>query len=475
VIASVRRNAELALIILGVTVTGGAYTLGALGRTSSLPADIGPFLGIVLGLLLVAHIATRRLAPGADAVLLPVATLLNGIGYVFIARLADPANEPQLPGLQALYTAMGIGAYVVTLVVIRRVRDLQRYKWTFAFIGVGLLLLPLAPGIGRNINDSRIWISVAGWSFQPGEIAKLTLALFFAGYLVERRELLAMATWRLGPLWLPEPRHLGPVLAAWGASLVIMVFEKDLGSSLLFFALFIAMLWIATERAAYLALGLAMFAAGAVVAWQEFSHVHDRVSIWLNPWADPQGDGFQIVQATFALAWGGATGTGIGLGDPSRIPLSYNDFIIAAIGEELGLLGTTAVLLAFVLMIGAGLRVAIRAERPFEKLLAGGLTTILGVQAFIIIGGVTRVVPLTGVTLPFVSYGGSSLLANYVLLALLMRISDSTARDLGEVPPRLTRSERKAARRAEKQAPKEADDPAIVGSPDPTNPGWSPA
>ncbi len=427
-IATVRRNAELALIVLGVLATAGAYTLGALGRTSSLPADIGPFFGVVVGLLVVAHLATRWLAPGADAVLLPVATLLNGIGYVFVARV-----KPDLAGLQALYTAIGIGAYVLTLLVVRRVRDLQRYKWTFAMIGVLLLLLPLAPGIGRNINGSRIWINAGGWSFQPGEIAKLALALFFAGYLVERRELLAMATWRIGPLWLPEPRHLGPVLAAWGTSLVIMVFERDLGSSLLFFTLFVVMLWVATERGAYLVLGLVMFAVGALISWNQFGHVQDRVDTWLDPWADAQGTGFQLVQATYALAWGGITGTGIGLGDPTRIPLVQNDFIFAAIGEELGLLGSTAVLLGFILMIGAGLRVAVRAERPFEKLLATGLTTILGVQAFIIVGGVVRVVPLTGVTLPFVSYGGSSLLANYILLALLMRISDTTAHDLDEV------------------------------------------
>lgn len=444
VIATVRRNAELALIVLGVLVTAGAYTLGALGRTSSLPADIGPFLGVVLGLLLVAHLATRWLAPGADSVLLPVATLLNGIGYVFIARV-----KPELAGLQALYTGIGIAAYVGTLLLVRRVRDLQRYKWTFALGGVLLLLLPLAPGIGRNINGSRIWINVAGWSFQPGEIAKLALALFFAAYLVERRELLAMATWRVGPLWLPEPRHLGPVLVAWGASLVIMVFETDLGSSLLFFMLFVVMLWIATERAAYLALGFVMFAAGALVAWRSFSHVQDRVDTWLDPWTDAQGAGFQLVQAAYAMAWGGVTGTGIGLGSPTRIPLAQNDFIFAAVGEELGLLGTTALLLGYILMIGAGLRIALRSERPFEKLLAAGLTTILGVQAFIIIGGVLRVVPLTGVTLPFVSYGGSSLLANYVLLALLMRISDTSARDLDEVPIKPSRAERRAARHTE--------------------------
>jgi cell division protein FtsW (lipid II flippase) len=274
------------------------------------------------------------------------------------------------------------------------------------------------------------------------------LALFFAAYLVEHREVLAMATWRLGPLWLPEPRHLGPVLIAWMASLVVLIGQKDLGSALLFFTLFVVMLWIATERASYLAIGTVLFAVGAYAAWHLEATVRTRVTIWLDPWSDSLGKGYQLVQAAFAFAWGGVTGTGLALGDPTRIPEVKNDFIFAAIGEELGLLGTTAIIISYLLMIGAGLRIANRTERPFEKLLAAGLTTIIGVQAFVIIAGVTRVLPLTGVTLPFVSYGGSSLLANYILLAILMRISDSTAQRLGELPPRKpTRRERRQAER----------------------------
>lgn len=444
-----RRNVELGLILLGAIVTGGAYTLMALGRTASLPADIGPFLGVVLGLLLAAHVATRLLAKGADPVLLPVAALLNGLGYVFIARI-----DNDLAGLQATWTMVGVGAYVATLVLVRRPNDLGRYKWTFAIIGLGLLALPFVPGVGRLINGSRIWVSLGPVNFQPGEFAKIALAVFFAGYLVDKREVLAMATWRVGPFWLPEPRHLGPVAVAWAASLVIMVGQRDLGSSLLFFTLFVVMLWVATERTSYLVLGAVLFAAGALLAWTMFDHVQQRVSIWLDPWADPLGDGYQIVQSMFAFAWGGLSGTGLGLGDPTRIPEVQNDFIFAAIGEELGLLGAAAVLAGYLLMIGGGLRVAMRADRPFEKLLATGLTTILGVQAFIIMAGVTRVLPLTGVTLPFVSYGGSSLVANYVLLALLVRISDVTAARLGEVPTRPNRRARKWARQEAKAAAK---------------------
>jgi peptidoglycan glycosyltransferase len=232
---------------------------------------------------------------------------------------------------------------------------------------------------------------------------------------------------------MPQPRDLAPVLAAWAVSLVIMTGQRDLGSSLLFFALFVVMLWVASERASYLGIGTLLFAGGAYGAWRMFDHVKTRVTIWLNPWKSAQTSGYQVVQGAYALAWGGITGTGIGLGDPTRVPAIQTDFIIVAIGEELGLLGTTAVLVAYLFMVGSGLRIAIRAQHPFEKLLAVGLTTILGVQAFVIIGGVTRLVPLTGVTLPFVSYGGSSLVANYVLLALLLRISHDGAVEAGEV------------------------------------------
>ena len=445
-ISQVRRSTELGLIILAAIITAGAYVLAALGRTSTLPANLAPFLVIILGLLLVAHLATRAFAPGADGTLLPLAALLNGLGYVMIARV-----DTDLAGLQATWTLVAIGAYVATLFVVRRVPDLARYKWTFALIGIVLLLLPFVPGVGFAAPDgARLWVSVGPINFQPGEFAKLALALFFAAYLTERRELLAAGTWKVGPFHLPEPRHLGPLFIAWGASLVVLIGQKDMGSSLLFFALFVVLLWVATERVSWLAMGAVLFAAGSFVAWNVIANVQDRVDVWLNPWQQRDGKGFQLVQSTFALAWGKLTGTGLGLGDPTRIPEVKNDFIFAAFGEELGLLGGTALIVAYLLMVGSGLRIAIQAERTFEKLLATGLTTILGIQAFVIIGGVTRVVPLTGVTLPFVSYGGSSLVANYVLLALLMRIADSSAQFSGLIPRRITWRQRRAERRADK-------------------------
>lgn len=417
-----RRNTELGLVVLGAMVSAGGYVLAALGRTARMPADLGPFLAVVVALIVAAHVATRRLVPDADPVLLPLAGLLNGLGYVFVARL-----DADLGRLQAAWTAIGVGAFVATLLLVRHARDLERLRYTVALGGILLLLAPLAPGIGRTINGARLWVRVGPLNFQPGELAKIALAVFFASYLVERREVLSIATRRIGPLTAPDLRHFGPVLAAWALSLVVIMAERDLGSSLLFFALFIAMLWVATGRGAYLGVGAVMFVTGATAAWWRFAHVQERVRIWLDPWAHAAGEGYQIVQGWFALGSGGIAGAGLALGSPQRIPAAATDFIIAAIGEELGLVGTTAVLAAYILMVGAGIRIALRAENMFEKLLAAGLTLIIGLQSFIIVGGVTRLVPLTGITLPFVSYGGSSLVANYVLIAILLRISHDEA------------------------------------------------
>ena len=408
---------------MAIVITAGAYVLAALGKTASLPANVGPFLVVIIGLLVAAHFAVRQLAPAADNVLLPVAGLLNGIGYVFIARL-----DNDQAGLQAMWTAVGILAFIATLAVIRRPRDLERYRYTFALVGVGLLLIPLAPGVGRTVNGARLWVKLGPLTFQPGELAKIVLALFFASYLVEKRTLLSRHSLPEGVgSVLARARYFGPILLAWGASLVVLVAEKDLGSSLLFFGLFVTMLWVATAWSVYLVAGVSLFALGAAVSWETFSHVKERVDVWIDPWSRASNQGFQILQALFGMGTGGMTGSGLGLGDPTRIPAAGTDMIFAAIGEELGLLGTVAILAAFLTIIGVGLRIASRARSEFEQLLAVGLTAVIGLQAFLIIGGVTRLLPLTGVTLPFVSYGGSSLVANYILLALLLRISDSSA------------------------------------------------
>lgn len=412
-----------------------------------MPARIVPFAVFVLSLLVVSHFAIRFLAQGADPLILPTAALLHGLGYVMIARLSD-----RWAGLQATWSLVGVTAFVVTLVFVQKPGDLRRYQFTSLALGVALLLLPLVPGVGFTSGGARIWVSIGAINFQPGEFAKILLAVFFAAYLAERRELIAAGRRSFMGVRIPEARHLAPILVAWGVSVVVMVGERDLGSSLLFFTLFVVMLWVATERVAFLVSGLTLFSAGAVIAYKLFDHVQTRVDIWLHPWDQYTGRGYQPIQGLFAMANGGLAGTGLGLGDPGAIPAAHNDFIFAALAEELGLFGATAILAAFVLLVGAGMRTALRAQRDFEKLLAIGLTTIVAVQTFIIIGGVLRVVPLTGVTLPFMSYGGSSLVANYVLLAILIRISHSTSVSLHEIPDSPAPTERLAAwrmRRAE--------------------------
>ena len=414
-----RRSTEFGLVLLAGFITVVAYALASLGKTATLPANLGPFLGVVVVLLVVGHLAVRTLAPRADQTLLPLAALLNGLGYVFIVRLSH-----HQAGLQAVWTSLGIAAFVATLLFVPRARDLDRYRYLFVFGGVGLLLLPLLPVIGENIGGSRVWVHIGPLNFQPGEFAKISLLIFCASYLAEKREVLSQGDRRLGPIPLPDLRALGPVVLAWGLSIVVMVFERDLGMSMLYFGLFIALLYVATGRRRYVGAGVGLFAAASVMAYLAFAHVQERFHIWVNPWKVSQSSGYQIVQAMFAFGAGGVAGTGLALGSPTRIPAVQTDFIFAAIGEELGLAGTIAVLIAFILIVGSALRIAVRAEQPMDKLMAVGAAAIFGLQTFIIISGVIRLLPLTGLTLPFVSYGGSSLVANYILLGLLLRISD---------------------------------------------------
>ena len=390
-------------------------------------------MGGILGLFVVAHLAVRKWAPRADATLLPLVALLLGIGFVTISRLdlAIPEAKRVAP-TQALWTAVGVGAFVVTLVVVRRVRDLARYRYTFLLLGVVALgCSRSSPASASRSTARRLWARIGPLTVQPGEAAKVLLVVFFAAYLVEKRELLSSGSRRLGRMHLPDPKHLGPLLLPWILSIMILILQKDLGSSLLFFAVFVAMLYIATDRAAYLAVGAVLFAGAVAITYNFFGHVQQRIDTWIDPWVDRQGNAYQLVQSLYAFGSGGFQGTGIGLGRPDIIPVATTDFIFAAIGEELGLLGTVAVVIGFMLLVGSAFRIAVQSQRPFSKLFAAGLATILGVQTFVIIGGVTRLIPLTGVTLPFVSYGGSSLVANFVILALLMRISDENAAGRG--------------------------------------------
>ncbi len=416
---------QLALVIFAALLSVGAYVLVTVGKTGRTPPDVGAFVAGIAAAYLLAHVVVTRFARGADPVLLPVAAILAGLGYAEIYRLDTGLAAEQLGWL-----LLALALFGVTIVVIRDHRSLDAYTYTIGLVGLALLLLPIAPGIGETINGARLWVRLGPIRFQPSEIAKVLIVVFLASYLSARKELLAVATRRLGPLRLPEPRYLGPLLVAWFVSLAVLFMEKDLGSSMLFFGIFVIMLWAATGRASYLVLGAVLFAIGAFIGYAAFAHVQDRVAIWLHA-LEPRyinGVGYQVAQGEFAMAWGGLAGTGLGQGHPGLIPFASTDFIFAALGEELGLFGVVAVLLLYVTLVGRGFRAALAREDGFSKLLATGLAATLALQTFIIVGGVTRVIPLTGITLPFVSYGGSSLVANFVILALLIRISAPSPR-----------------------------------------------
>ncbi len=421
-----RANTELGLLVLAVLIILCADALVGLAQSAVLPTGMATYGGAMAALALAAHLARRRLAPGADPLLLPVAFLLNGLGLVMVGRLDFAEASSQAPA-QTVWTVVAVVVFVGTLAVVRDYRVLDRYRYLLGAAALAFLLMPLLPGIGVSVNGARIWLRVAGFSFQPGEVAKLGLVAFFASYLAEKRALLTAATNRFGPLHLPPARAFGPVLAVWVVSLSVLVFQTDLGLSLLVFGLFVLTLYVATGRPAYVLAGVALFAGGAFAAWSVFAHVQARVGTWLDPWAVYEGAGYQVAQSLFALGTGGVFGVGLGQGRPDIIPEVGTDFIFAAFGEELGLLGTTALLLCYFLLVGRGFAIAARCRDDFGQLLAAGLVILLGLQVFVILGGVTRLLPLTGLTLPFVSYGGSSLVANYALVALLLRISAANA------------------------------------------------
>ena len=419
------RNRELALLILAMLLGCGALALVAVARDQRALSGAIPMMVVLTAFYVVAHLSMRRLAPQADPLMLPLAAVLNVIGLAAIYRLSPDKLGPA----QVTWTLVGIGLFLGTLLLVRDYTTIARYKYILGFIGVGLLLLPLAPVIGRTVNGARLWVAIGPLQFQPGELAKICLVIFFAAYLAERKELLAIASRRIAGLHFPDIKHFGPLLVMWGLSLCVMFFEKDLGSSLLFFSIFLVMLYVATARIAYVAIGTLLFGIGAYLGYQAFSHVQSRVQVWLDVFNPNRisDEGFQLSQSLFALATGGLFGTGLGRGRPDLIPEAETDFIFSVIGEELGLLGTAAVLVCFMLIVARGLRTSLRTRDDFGQLLAAGLVTIFAIQTIIIIGGVTRALPLTGITLPFMSYGGSSLLSNFILIALLIRVSHQSA------------------------------------------------
>ena len=424
-----RRRSELSLGLLVIAFTVGGYILVALANGPKLPPNVGILLAWVFGLYFVAHLAVRRWAPAADGTLLPLAAMLNGVGFVMIARLAGAGKDyAQQARIQSVWVTIGIGVFILTLVVVRDVRIFARYRYIALLLGIVFMLLPLAPVIGQSINGARLWVGIGPLNFEPNEIAKVLLVAFFAAYLADKRELLTQGRIRVGRYFIPSPRDLGPLLLAWGMALVVLAYEQDIGTSLLFFGVFTAMLYMTTKRAAYLVVAFLLLIIGAVVAYKAFGRVRIRVENWTNPWPNFNASGLQPVQGWYALGSGGIAGTGLGLGQPWRVPLASTDYMFTSIGEELGLVGSIGVIAAFMLFVGSAYRIAIDAVRPFTKLFAAGLATIIALQTFLIIGGVTRVIPLTGISLPFVSYGGSSLVANFALLAILLRISDDSVR-----------------------------------------------
>jgi cell division protein FtsW (lipid II flippase) len=414
----------LNLLVVGI-LTGAGFTSVFIVRQDAETFSTASlsYAAFFLALFVTAHMVLRFRLPHADQTLLPLVGLLTAIGLTLIYRI-----DPDLALRQGVWVVVGVSLFALAVLVIGEdYRRLDDYKYTFGLIAVGLLILPALPGIGATINGANLWVSVGPVAFQPGEFAKVLLVVFVAGYLRDNREMLAMGVGRFG---LPSPKHFGPLLVIWGAAMLVLFQTNDLGGGLLYFSIFLAMLYVATARWTYVAVGLGMFVAGAIALYRVTPHMAERFSIWLDPWADPFDDGYQLVQSIYAISGGGIFGAGLGEGvlvQPSGgtyIPFLETDFIYAAIVQELGLAGGAAVILLFLVFCYRGFRIAMLSDDGFSKLLATGLTATLALQAFIIVGGVSGLIPLTGITLPFVSYGGSSIVANFLLLALLLSVSD---------------------------------------------------
>jgi len=416
------RNRELLHLLAVAVLTGLGFASVYVARQSVISTASLAYLAFFVGLYLAAHIVVRVLLPYADPYLLPLVALLTGIGLTVIYRIS-----PELAFRQGLWIVIGIVAFAACAVAVRDYRALDGVKFVLAVTAIVLLILPALPGLGRTINGSSLWIGIGPISFQPGEIAKVLMVVFLAGYLRDKRELLASGLGRFG---LPPLKHFGPLLVLWGAAMLVLFQSNDLGGALLYFSVFLAMLYIATGHWPYVALGTLLFAVGAYGIYHAVPHVADRVHIWLHPWQDPHGAGYQLVQSLYAISSGGLFGTGLGRGvlltpqGHTYIPYLQTDFIYSAVAQELGLAGSAALVLLYVLLAYRGFRIAMLADDGFSKLLAAGLTVAIALQAFIIVGGVSGLIPLTGITLPFVSYGGSSIVANFIALWLLLGISN---------------------------------------------------
>ncbi|MFE9920904.1 FtsW/RodA/SpoVE family cell cycle protein [Streptomyces sp. NPDC005774] len=423
-----RRGVELALIVLAVLLSVYGYCAAGFARNGSVPpgaAGYGAGLGV---LALVAHLAVRLRAPWADPLLLPIAVLLNGLGLVLIYRLDLETPGDEAAPTQLVWSTLGVALFIAVVLLLRDHRVLRRFTRVCAASGLVLLTAPI---LFPPVNGARIWIRVAGFSIQPGEFTKVLLAVFFAAYLAENRGALTYAGRRFWRLQLPTGRVLGPIVAVWLVSVVVLVLERDLGTSLLFFGLFVVVLYVATGRTGWLAVGLLLASLGAVAVGRLEPHVHSRIETWLNPFASIEaGEGpNQLAQSLFAFAEGGLLGTGLGLGHSVLIGFAVkSDFILATAGEELGLVGLSAIFLLYGLLVERGYRTGLALRDPFGRLLAVGLAAIVALQVFVIAGGVTGLIPLTGMAIPFLAQGGSSVVTNWAIVALLVRLSDSARR-----------------------------------------------
>lgn len=423
-----RRGIEFTLIVMAVLLSVFGYCAVGYARHGTLPPGAAVY-GAGLGVLaLLAHVAVRLRAPYADPLLLPIAVLLNGLGLVLIYRLDLETPGDRAAPVQLIWSTLGVALFIAAVLFLRDHRVLQRYTYVSVVTALGLLVLPI---LFPAVNGARIWIRIAGFSIQPGEFAKVLLAVFFAGYLAANRNALAYAgrpVWRFKRLQLPTGRVLGPIVAIWLLSVLVLVLERDLGTSLLFFGLFVITLYVATGRTGWIAVGLLLACVGAVaVGWLE-PHVHNRVQDWLHPFATIEaGQGpNQLAQSLFAFAAGGMLGTGLGLGHSILIGFAAkSDFILATAGEELGLFGLCAIFLLYGLLVERGYRAGLALRDPFGRLLAIGLASIVALQVFVIAGGVTGLIPLTGMAMPFLAQGGSSVVTNWIIVALLIRVSDS--------------------------------------------------
>ena len=426
------RNVELLLVVFALVIVFAAVILVELGAIGQIQPTILALVGVLAVLVLGMHVALRLVARDADPLILPIITVLNGMGIAMIYRLdlAEGYEGWDSAGVrQIVWTGIAIVVSGAVLVIVRNHRVLQRYRFIAMFSGILLLLLPMLPVIGSERNGARLWIELGPFSFQPGELGKVALAIFFAGYLVTARDSLSMVGRKFLGMQLPRARDLGPILVVFAASMLVLVVQRDLGTALLYFGLFLVMLYVATGRSSWVVLGLSLFVLGAFVASRTLSYVGGRVDAWLDPFNpenfDAIGGSFQLVQGLFGLAAGGLIGTGLGRGRPDITPLAESDYIIAALGEEIGLIGLFAILGLYLLFVARGFRIGFAVQDDFGRLLGVGLAFVIALQVFVVIGGVTRVIPLTGLTTPFLAAGGSSLVANWIIAVLLLRLSDS--------------------------------------------------